>query len=69
MLNIEPQKKKHNIKEMLDKITSEVIQGIKHGFFRYEIEGESLHSGRREIIFKAGKSHKFHIAPEDIKEL
>jgi hypothetical protein len=57
------------VDDMLNKINHEIMSGMKHGFFRCEIKIAMLSSGRREIILEAGKSHKFHVSPEEIKSL
>jgi hypothetical protein len=39
-----------------------VIEGLKHGHFDYSISCETGTGGRRLLIVKAGKSHKFSIS-------
>ena len=41
-----------------------VVDGLRHGFFDYSITCEVRNGGRRQLVIRAGKSHKFTI-PED----
>ena len=50
--------------EALDRLRSLVVDGLKHGFFDYSISCEIGNKGRRQLVIRAGKSHKFTI-PED----
>jgi hypothetical protein len=45
-----------------------VVDGIKHGHFDYSITCETGVGGRRLLIVKAGKSHKFSITEPDVPE-
>jgi hypothetical protein len=52
------------LREALDRIEDLVLDGLRHGFFDYSIACEIGKDGRRELVIRAGKSHKFTI-PED----
>ncbi len=52
------------VREALDCFRSLVVDGLKHGFFDYSISCEIGIKGRRQLVFRAGKSHRFTI-PED----
>ena len=52
----------------LDLIKNLVVEGIKHGHFDYSITCETGTGGRRLLIVKAGKSHKFAIMEQDVPE-
>jgi hypothetical protein len=54
------------IRSALDLIEDLVIEGIKHGHFDYSVTCETGTSGRRLLIIKAGKSHKFTIMEPDV---
>ncbi len=41
-----------------------VVDGLRHGFFDYSIACEIGRGGKRQLVIRAGKSHKFTI-PED----
>jgi hypothetical protein len=45
-----------------------VVDGLKHGHFDYSITCETGTGGRRLLIVKAGKSHKFSITEPDVPE-
>ena len=50
--------------DALDRLRGLVIDGLKHGFFDYSISCEVGKKGKRQLVIRAGKSHKFTI-PED----
>jgi hypothetical protein len=50
---------------LLEKI---LVEGLKHGHFDYSITCETGTGGRRLLIVKAGKSHKFSIGEADLRE-
>ena len=52
------------IREALDRLECLVVDGLKHGFFDYSIACEVANGGKRQLVIRAGKSHKFTI-PED----
>ena len=52
------------VREALERLRGLVIDGLKHGFFDYSITCEIGNGGKRHLVIRAGKSHKFTI-PED----
>ena len=44
-----------------------VLEGLDHGYFEYSIRCEKANADKRILIIIAGKSHKFSIAPEELK--
>jgi hypothetical protein len=56
------------VRSALDLVEKLIVEGIKHGFFDYSITCETGIGGRRLLIVKAGKSHKFSIMEPDIPE-
>jgi hypothetical protein len=56
------------VRSALDLIESLLVEGIKHGHFDYSITCETGTGGRRLLIVKAGKSHKFAIMEPDVPE-
>ena len=50
----------------LDLIEGLLVEGIKHGHFDYTVTCETGTNGRRLLIVKAGKSHKFSITEADV---
>ena len=52
------------LREVLDRIEGLVVDGLRHGFFDYSLVCEIGKDGRRQLLIRAGKSHKFTI-PED----
>ena len=54
------------MREALDRLRSLVVEGLKHGFFDYSISCEIGNKGRRQLVIRAGKSHKFTIPEDDL---
>ena len=52
------------MREALDRLEGLIVDGLKHGFFEYSIGCEVANGGKRQLVIRAGKSHKFTI-PED----
>jgi hypothetical protein len=52
------------VREALDRLEGLVVDGLRHGFFDYSIACEVGNGGKRQLVIRAGKSHKFTI-PED----
>ena len=50
--------------EALAHLQQVVIDGLRHGFFECSVVCEIVSSGKRQLVIRAGKSHKFFI-PED----
>ena len=54
------------VREALDRLEGLVIDGLKHGFFDYSIACEVGNGGKRHLVIRAGKSHKFTIPAEEV---
>jgi hypothetical protein len=54
------------VREALDRLEGLVVDGLKHGFFDYSLACEIGKNGRRQLVIRAGKSHKFIIPEEDL---
>ena len=54
------------VRSALDLIASLLVEGLKHGHFDYSLTCELGTNGRRLLIVKAGKSHKFTIEGPDV---
>jgi hypothetical protein len=46
---------------VMELIETLIVEGLRHGYFDYSIACEAGTNGRRLMIVKAGKSHKFSI--------
>ena len=49
------------IREAIDLLERLIVDGLKHGFFEYSINCEVGNGGKRQLVIRAGKSHKFTI--------
>jgi hypothetical protein len=54
------------VREALDRLEGLVVDGLKHGFFDYSIACEIGNGGKRLLVIRAGKSHKFTIPAEEV---
>jgi hypothetical protein len=58
--------KSGQVREALDRLEGLVVDGLKHGFFDYSIACEVANSGKRQLVIRAGKSHKFTIPESEV---
>ena len=56
------------IREALDRLEGLVVDGLKHGFFDYSIACEIGNGGKRHLVIRAGKSHKFMIPEDEVRD-
>jgi hypothetical protein len=54
------------IAEALARIEDVVVDGLRHGFFDCSIACEIGNGGKRQLVIRAGKSHKFTIPEEEL---
>ena len=54
------------VREALDQLEGLVVDGLKHGFFDYSIACEVANGGKRQLVIRAGKSHKFTIPEAEV---
>jgi hypothetical protein len=52
--------------EALDQLEGLVVDGLKHGFFDYSIACEITNGGKRQLVIRGGKSHKFTIPENEV---
>ena len=52
--------------EALAHLEEAVVEGLRHGFFECSISCEIVSGGKRQLMIRAGKSHKFTIREEDL---
>jgi len=55
---------KSTFEQAMERLTREVRDGLRHGFFELTVACEIVKGGKRGLIIKAGKNHRFTI-PED----
>ncbi|MFZ4809464.1 MAG: hypothetical protein ACOYLQ_19590 [Hyphomicrobiaceae bacterium] len=58
--------KSGQVREALDQLEGLVVDGLKHGYFEYSIACEMASGGKRHLVIRAGKSHKFTIPVDDV---
>ena len=54
------------VREALDRLEGLVVDGLKHGFFDYSIACEVANGGKRQLVIRAGKSHKFTFPEHEV---
>ena len=52
--------------EALAHLERVVVEGLRHGFFGCSIACEIGTGGKRQLVIRAGKSHKFTIPEEEL---
>lgn len=57
---------KSNLEAVLDKIRLEILSGVKHGFFDYQITCEIAKDKKRKLTLKTGKSYQFYISDHEV---
>jgi hypothetical protein len=58
--------KSGQVREALDRLEGLVVDGLKHGFFDYSIACEIANGGKRQLVIRAGNSHKFTIPENEV---
>ena len=56
------------VREALDRLEGLVVDGLKHGFFEYSVACEIANGGKRQLVIRAGKSHKFTIPASELPD-
>ena len=54
------------LRKAIELLSNLVLEGVEHGHFDYSVTCETAKQGRRMLIVRAGKSHKFAIEEEDL---
>jgi hypothetical protein len=54
------------LRDALNCIEALVVGGLQHGFFEYSLTGEIGKDGRRQLVIRAGMSHKFTIPESEL---
>ncbi len=54
------------LSEALAQLETLVIDGLRHGFCEYAITCELGKGGKRHLVIRAGKSHKFTIPEHEV---
>ena len=63
-LSASPRVHRGQTAEALAHLEKIVVDGLRHGFFECSITYDIGNGGKRQLVIRAGKSHKFTI-PED----
>ncbi len=58
--------KRGQLGEALDRLEGLIVDGLKHGFFDCSIACEIGNGGKRQLVIRACKSHKFTIPEEEL---
>lgn len=52
--------------EALAHLEKIVVDGLRHGFFDYSITCQIVSGGKRQLMIRAGKCHKFTIRVDEV---
>ena len=58
---------KPTLAQAMDRLSREVRDGLRHGFFELTVACEIVKGGKRGLTIKAGKNHRFTIPEEEIE--
>jgi hypothetical protein len=61
-----PSAHRGQIAEALAHLEKILVEGLRHGFFDCSIVCEIGNGGKRQLVIRAGKSHKFTIPEEEL---
>ncbi len=64
---MKPANNKPALDQALERLTREVRDGLRHGFFELTVACEIVKGGKRGLTIKAGKNHRFTIPEEEIE--
>ena len=51
------------LRAALEKLESEIIEGLEYGFFELTVSGERIKDGKSRLTIRGGKSHRYVIPP------
>ena len=54
------------LRDALDHVERIIVDGLRHGFFEYSISCEMISGRKRQLLIRAGKSHKFTIPENEL---
>jgi len=55
------------VNRALSLLQSEILEGLRHGFFDLSVSGELIKGGKRRLTIPAGKSYQFVISIEELQ--
>ena len=58
---------KSTFEQAMDRLTREVHDGLRHGFFELAVACEMVNGRKRRLTIKAGKNHLFTIPEEELE--
>ncbi len=58
---------KSALDQAMERLTREVRDGLRHGFFELTVACEIVKGGKRGLTIKAGKNHRFTIPEEELE--
>ena len=58
---------KREFQRAMERLESEIREGMRHGFFELSVACEVIKDGKRRLIIRAGKSYQFVIPEEEVR--
>jgi hypothetical protein len=65
-MHFQDQNCRPQVREALDLLEGLFLDGLQHGFFEISLACEIVTGGKRQLVIRAGKSHKFTIPKDEI---
>jgi hypothetical protein len=59
---------KGTLADAINKLSEVVRDGLRHGFFECKVTSEILNGRKRGLTIRAGKSHRFVIEEEELRD-
>lgn len=57
---------RNELQDALARLHKEILEGLRHGYFDYEIHCEIAKEKKRMLTIVAGKRHRFYIREDEI---
>lgn len=52
--------------KLLDFVERELVEGLQHGFFEFQINCVMKRGELREVVVKTGRTHKFNVPADRV---
>ncbi len=62
------QERLQTLEAALDLLREIVLDGLRHGFFECGVSSEVVNGKKRRLVIRAGKSHQFTIAEDELPQ-
>lgn len=67
-MHLDTTRRESELSGALKKLEQEILDGLRHGFFECVVSCEIVTGQKRRLTIRAGKSHRFTISEEDLRQ-